>query len=154
MPSGQSGSAALAPTGSRLTKPCSKPLRPSPSPQPPQQEALLSRLATATAPRLRDLQPRAVAALALALSGAGFYSSDWFEAAAAAAAADLASGGAVAAAEAPLVATVLAAGFSAAGHYDEALFAALADAVRGAQGAGCRVMGKRARTLPARAPST
>jgi hypothetical protein len=107
----------------------------------PQQEALLDRLSASTARRLGATPVRTTAGLALALAGAGYYSQEWYAAAAAAAPAGLAPGGGLEVREVPLVATVLAAGFSAAGHYDEALFDALAARVRGQRRAGGRAGG-------------
>lgn len=121
---------------------------PAPPPRPlsplSQQERLLDRLVQALTPRLRATPLRTAAALALALSNAGYYDPAFYAAAAAAAAADV---GSLDAGEVPVLATALAAAFSTAGHYDERLFDALASKVgaggwrrrRGAQGRGVRL---------------
>jgi hypothetical protein len=68
----------------------------------------------------------------LALSNAGYYDPAFFSEAAAAAVEGL---GSLEVWEVPVVATALAAGFSAAGHYEEPLFEALA--ARVGLGEGC-----------------
>lgn len=102
------------------------------TPYPPhQQESILDLLVERQLPKLRSMPLRTSAALVLALAKTGYYQPAFFCEAAAASVADLAS---LQPWEVPVVATVLAAGFSAAGHYDEGLFDALAARVRLGEG--------------------
>lgn len=89
------------------------------------QEQLLDRLVEGQLPRVRGLPLRTMAALVLALANVGYYHPGFY---AEAAAGTVDSLGSLAPLEVPVVATVLAAGFSAAGHYEEPLFDALAAA--------------------------
>jgi len=88
-----------------------------------QQEEILDLLVEAQLPRAATLPLRTAAALVLALANSGYYQRAFFSEVAAGAVVGLS---ALPAGEVPVVVTVLVAGFSAAGHYEEALFDALA----------------------------
>lgn len=109
-----------------------------PHPTHPQQERLLDRLAAAQRRRLPALPLRTTAGLVLALVNAGYYEPAFFADAAAAALRGL---GGLEPWEAPVVVTALAAGFSAAGHYEPRLFEGLATKVRARRTLGAGVGG-------------